>query len=172
MLLRDHRLQVGMAEVIARAVEEKRRLLAHKGYQPLPGVRDAIKRLGRRAELAVVSGASRVEVHEAVAGLGMLGDFQVLLGAEDYSKGKPDPEPYLTAMRLLGVPPAACIVVEDAEPGILAGRAAGAHVIAVRAANYLGYDQSAADVVLDTLDEMTDELCDRLLAQTGSMAIG
>jgi HAD superfamily hydrolase (TIGR01509 family) len=171
-LLRDHRLQVGMAEVIARAVEEKRRLLAHKGYQPLPGVRDAIKRLGRRAELAVVSGASRVEVHEAVAGLGMLGDFRVLLGAEDYSKGKPDPEPYLTAMRLLGVPPTACIVVEDAEPGILAGRAAGAHVIAVRAANYLGYDQSAADVVLDTLDEMTDELCDRLLAQTGSMAIG
>jgi len=56
-----------------------------------------------------------------------------LLGAEDYSKGKPDPEPYLTAMQLLAVQPAACIVVEDAEPGILAGRAAGAHVIAVRA---------------------------------------
>ena len=172
MLRRDHGLQLGMDEVIARAVEEKRQLLAHKGYQPLPGVRDAIKRLGRRADLAVVSGASRVEVQEAVAGLGMLGDFRVLLGAEDYRKGKPDPEPYLTAMRLLAVPPAACIVVEDAEPGILAGRAAGAHVIAVRAANYLGYDQSAADVVLDTLDGLTDELCDRLLAQTESIALG
>jgi len=172
MLVRDHGLQVGMAEVITRAVAEKRQLLAHKGYQPLPGVRDVVKRLGRRAELAVVSGASRVEVHEAVAGLGMLGDFRVLLGAEDYGKGKPDPEPYLTAMRLLGVPAAACIVVEDAEPGILAGRAAGAHVVAVRAANYLGYDQSAADVVLDTLDGMTDDLCDRLLAQTESIAVG
>jgi len=75
-------------------------------------------------------------------------------------------------MRLLAVPPAACIVVEDAEPGILAGRAAGAHVIAVRAANYLGYDQSAADVVLDTLDDLTDELFDRLLAQTASIALG
>ena len=172
MLRRNHGLQVGMDEVIARAVDEKRRLLAHKGYQPLPGVRDAIKRLGRRADLAVVSGASRVEVREAVEGLGMLGDFRVLLGAEDYSKGKPDHEPYLTAMRLLSVPPDACIVVEDAEPGILSGRAAGAHVIAVRAANYLGYDQSAADVVIDTFDELTDELCDRLLAQTASIALG
>jgi HAD superfamily hydrolase (TIGR01509 family) len=172
MLVRNHGLQVGMDEVIARAVQEKRQLLAHKGYQPLPGARDAVKRLGRRAELAVVSGASRVEVQEAVAGLGMLGNFRVLLGAEDYSKGKPDPEPYLTAMRLLAVLPAACIVVEDAEPGILAGRAAGAHVVAVRAANYLGYDQSAADVVLDTLDGLTDELCDRLLVQTESIAAG
>jgi HAD superfamily hydrolase (TIGR01509 family) len=171
-MLRRRGLQVGMDEVIARAVEEKRQLLAHKGYQPLPGARDAVKRLGRRADLAVVSGASRVEVHEAVAGLGMLGDFRVLLGAEDYRKGKPDPEPYLTAMRLLGVAADTCIVVEDAEPGILAGRAAGAHVVAVRAANYLGYDQSAAHVVLDTLVEMTDELCDRLLGQTTTIAAG
>jgi sugar-phosphatase len=75
-------------------------------------------------------------------------------------------------MRLLGVPADTCIVVEDAEPGILAGRAAGAHVVAVRAANYLGYDQSAAHVVLDTLVEMTDELCDRLLGQTTTIAAG
>jgi len=166
MLCRNHGLRASMDEVITLAVEEKRRLLAHKGYQPLAGAREAVKRLGRRASLAVVSGASRVEVEEAVVGLGMLGDFQVLLGAEDYNKGKPDPEPYLTAMRRLAVEPAACIVVEDAEPGILAGLAAGAHVVAVRAANYLGYDQSSAHVVLDTLDGLTDELCDRLLAQS------
>ena len=170
-LCRNHGLQVGMDEVIARAVDEKRRLLAHKGYQPLPGVREAIKRLGRRADLAVVSGASRVEVREAGEGLGMLGDFRVLLGAEDYGKGKPDPEPYLTAMKLLSVPAASCIVVEDAEPGILSGQAAGASVIAVRAANYLGYDQSAADVVIDTFAELTDELCDRLLARSKSIAV-
>jgi HAD superfamily hydrolase (TIGR01509 family) len=164
MLKRNHGLQAGMDQVIAAAVEEKRDIMAKKGYQPLPGVRDAVARLGRRAELAVVSGASRVEVHEAVAGLGLTKAFRLLLGAEDYSKGKPDPEPYLTAMRMLGVPPSACIVVEDAEPGIIAGRAAGAQVVAVRVANYLGYDQSAAHVVLDTLEGLTDELFERLLA--------
>jgi HAD superfamily hydrolase (TIGR01509 family) len=164
MLVRNHKLQASMDEVIALAVEKKRDLMAKKGYQPLPGVREAIARLGRRAELAVVSGASRVEVQEAVAGMGLTKDFRFLLGAEDYNKGKPDPESYLTAMRLLGVAPSACIVVEDAEPGIIAGRAAGAQVVAVRVANYLGYDQSAAHVVLDTLEGLTDELCDRLWA--------
>jgi HAD superfamily hydrolase (TIGR01509 family) len=164
MLKRNHGLQAGMDEVIAAAVEKKRELMAQKGYQPLPGVREAVARLGRRAELAVVSGASRVEVHEAVAGLGLTKDFRLLMGAEDYNKGKPDPEPYLTAMRLLGVVPSACIVVEDAEPGIIAGRAAGAKVVAVRVANYLEYDQSAAHVVLDTLEGLTDQLFDHLLS--------
>jgi HAD superfamily hydrolase (TIGR01509 family) len=164
MLKRNHGLQAGMDEVIAAAVDKKRELMAKKGYQPLPGVRDVVARLGRRAELAVVSGASRVEVQEAVAGMGLTKDFRLLMGAEDYNKGKPDPEPYLTAMRILGVVPSLCIVVEDAEPGIIAGRAAGAQVVAVRVANYLGYDQSAAHVVLDTLEGLTDELFDRLLA--------
>ncbi|HEX7508039.1 MAG TPA: HAD-IA family hydrolase, partial [Polyangia bacterium] len=88
--------------------------------------------------------------------------FQYLLGAEDYSQGKPHPEPYQSAMRLLGAAPRACIVIEDAEPGILAGKAAGARVIAVRSANFMGYDQSAADVVVDTLEQVSDDLLEKL----------
>ena len=65
-------------------------------------------------------------------------------------------------MRLLGVSPHACIVIEDAEPGILAGKAAEAKVIAVRRANFSGYDQSAADVIVDTLEQVTDPLLDEL----------
>jgi len=37
-------------------------------------------------------------------------------------------------------------------------------VIGVRAGNFSGYDLSAADVVVDTLDEVTDALCDRLVS--------
>jgi beta-phosphoglucomutase-like phosphatase (HAD superfamily) len=65
-------------------------------------------------------------------------------------------------MRLLGVAPRACIVIEDAEPGILAGKAADARVIAVRSANFMGYDQSAADVVVDTLEQVSDDLLEKL----------
>jgi hypothetical protein len=35
-------------------------------------------------------------------------------------------------------------------------------VIAVRRANFVGYDQSAADIVVDTLEEVGDELLERL----------
>jgi beta-phosphoglucomutase len=123
-----------------------------------------VRRLSKEVALAIVSGSSTVEVRETIAGLGLSGCFQQLLGAEAYQRGKPDPEPYRRAMVLLGVSPEGSIVIEDAEPGILAGKAAGARVIAVRSANFLGYDQSAADVVVDTLDQVSDELLERLWA--------
>ena len=156
-------LAVDMDTLIAAAVEEKRALVRESGLPVLPGAVEAVKRLGSRSRLAVVSGASRVEVEEAIDGLGLRSDFVFLLGAEDYQRGKPDPEPYRQAMERLGVPAAACVVIEDATPGILAGRAAGARVIAVRAGNFSGYDLSPADVVVDTLDEVTHDLCARLL---------
>ena len=162
---RDYGLHVGMDVLIAAAVEEKRVLFAQKGYQALPGADDLVRRLRGRAGLAIVSGSSCVEVRETIAGIGLTDCFQCLLGAEDYQRGKPHPEPYQTAMRLLGVAPYACIVIEDAEPGILAGKAAEAKVIAVRRANFLGYDQSAADVIVDTLEQVTDSLLDELWAK-------
>ena len=159
---REHGLHVEMGVLIAAAVEEKRALFATSGYQPLPGTLALVHRLHRQVGLAVVSGSSRVEVHETIAGIGLTECFQYLLGAEDYRQGKPHPEPYQTAMRLLAVAAPSCIVIEDAEPGILAGKAAGASVIAVRRGNFVGYDQSAADVIVDTLEQITDEVLDKL----------
>jgi HAD superfamily hydrolase (TIGR01509 family) len=161
-IVRHHGIAVDMGVLIEAAVEEKRGLFTGKGYQALPGAVALVRRLVGRARLAIASGSSCVEVRETVAGIGLTECFRVLLGAEDYGKGKPDPEPYLMAMRLLEVGPKACIVIEDAEPGILAGKAAGAKVIAVKRANFLGYDQSAADVIVETLDQVTDDLLERL----------
>jgi HAD superfamily hydrolase (TIGR01509 family) len=129
LIIRNHRLTISMDDLIASAVAEKRRLMASKGFTPLPGAREAVARFGRRAPMAVVSGASRVEVSDAIDGLGLRAAFQFLLGAEDYRRGKPDPEPYRTAMERLGVEPGGCIVLEDAQPGIQAARAAGAQVV-------------------------------------------
>ncbi len=162
---RDYGLRVDMDVLIAAAVEEKRALFASTGYQALPGALALVHRLRPRVGLAVVSGSSRVEVRETVSGIGLSDCFDCLLGAEDYGRGKPHPEPYETAMRMLAVAPRGSIVIEDAEPGILAGKAAGAQVIAVRRANFMGYDQSAADATVDTLDQVTDDLLEGLWAR-------
>jgi HAD superfamily hydrolase (TIGR01509 family) len=163
-LAREHGLEAGMDVLIAAAVEEKRALFAARGYESLPGAVALIRRLRTRASLVVVSGSSRVEVRETIAGIGLTECFLHLVASEDYQQGKPRPEPYQMAMQLLGVTPGACIVIEDSEPGIVAGKAALAHVIAVRRANFMGYDQSAADVIVDTLEQVSDELLDRLWA--------
>jgi HAD superfamily hydrolase (TIGR01509 family) len=160
-------IRVGMDALIAIAVEEKDALLAVTGHQALPGAVTTVKRLAGRAPLAIASGASRVEVRDAIAGIGISQYFGAIVAAEDYTHGKPDPEPYLMAMDRLGVRAQArrCIVVEDATPGILAGLAAGARVIGVRAGNFVGYDLSRADIVVDTLDDVTDQLCAALIAR-------
>jgi HAD superfamily hydrolase (TIGR01509 family) len=162
----NHGVTVGMNALIASAVEEKRALLAVTGHHALPDAVATVHRLAKRCPLAIASGASRVEVRDAVEGIGVTSFFQVLLGAEDYAHGKPAPDPYLLAMDRLGVrdQAARCIVIEDATPGILSGRAAGARVIGVRAGNFVGYDLSPAHVVVDTLAEVSDELIARLLA--------
>jgi HAD superfamily hydrolase (TIGR01509 family) len=163
-IARRHQLDIDMDTLIAAAVEEKRVLVAVGGLPVLPGAVEAVRRLGSRSPLAVVSGASRVEVAEAIDQLGLRAAFAFLLAAEDYGKGKPDPEPYRSAIERLGVRADACVVIEDATPGILSGKGAGARVVAVRAGNFSGYDLSPADAVVDTLEEVTHDLVSGLIA--------
>lgn len=73
-------------------------------------------------------------------------DAPVLVTVDDLTAGKPDPEGYLRGAALLGVPPARCLVVEDADVGIQAARAAGAMTAGLR-----GVD---ADLHLDDLAQL------------------
>ena len=83
-----------------------------------------------RLPWAIVTSA---DVRLAKARLGAAGiDPPVLVTVEDVRVGKPDPEGYLRAAGLLGVAPQHCLVVEDAEVGVAAGRAAGAQVAALK----------------------------------------
>ena len=164
LIARNHGLGVSMADLIASAVEEKRGLLAATGYRALPGALAAVRRLGARSALAVVSGASRAEVQDALTSIGVIAAMRLWLGAEDYARGKPAPDSFALAIDRLGVKASACVAIEDATPGILSAKAAGARAIGVRAGNFAGYDLSPADVVVDTLDDVTDELCARLVS--------
>ena len=71
-----------------------------------------------------------------------------LVCSDDVSKGKPDPEPYLRAARLLGVAPERCLVFEDAPVGIESARSAGMEVVALTTTfplERLDADTSVAD---------------------------
>jgi sugar-phosphatase len=95
---------------------------------PAPGAHELLAAL--RLPWAVVTSA---DVRLAKARLGAAGiEAPVLVTVEDVRVGKPDPEGYLRAAGLLGVAPQHCLVVEDAEVGVLAGRAAGALVAALK----------------------------------------
>jgi len=90
-----------------------------------PGAAELVAALDRLGlPWAVVTSA---DTRLAKLRLGAAGiDPPVLVARDDITAGKPDPEGYLRAAELLGVPPEQCLVVEDTTVGVQSGRAAGA----------------------------------------------
>jgi HAD superfamily hydrolase (TIGR01509 family) len=84
----------------------------------------------RRLPWAVVTSADRRLARARLQAAGI--EPPVIVTVEDVTAGKPNPEEFLLAARRLGVKPAACLVVEDSEPGITAGRSAGMVVASLR----------------------------------------
>jgi HAD superfamily hydrolase (TIGR01509 family) len=82
------------------------------------------------ATSAVADSAARI-----LAGIGLAAAFPVQVTAGEVRRGKPDPEVYLTAAAHLGVPPAVCVVFEDAVVGVEAARRAGMAVVGLTTAH-------------------------------------
>jgi HAD superfamily hydrolase (TIGR01509 family) len=151
-------------ELISATALVRDEVFAEMGVTILPGAREVVPRFAH-VEVALVTGSSRVEAGQMLRALGLEGAFRCVIAAEDVPRSKPAPDGYLQAMRILGVEPDECAVVEDSAAGIAAGRAAGCIVIAVRAGNFHGQDQSGAHRVIDTLDELTSSLLDQVAAE-------
>lgn len=144
-------------ELIAATAVAREQVFEEQGITVLPGAREAVARFAHLPQ-AIVTGSSRVEAAQALTALGLASAFAAVVASEDVPTSKPAPDGYLAAARQLGVDPAACLVVEDSAAGIAAGRAAGARVVAVRAGNFAGQDQSGAHAVIDDLDALSEEL--------------
>jgi mannitol-1-/sugar-/sorbitol-6-phosphatase len=115
---------------------------------------------------AVVTSATRAlaEVRLRAAGLPMP---KHLVTASDLRRGKPYPDPYLKGSEILQIPPAECLVAEDAPSGVRSGKAAGARVLALRTTS--GDEElsgAGADWIADDLSALSLEP----QAQTSALA--
>ncbi len=147
-------------EMIARTTLMRDEMIAEHGLNVLPGTRDVLGWTAAHPR-ALVTGSSRGEAHAALRHLGGVA-FAIVVAAEDVTRSKPSPDGYLKAIAHLGIPPNECLVIEDSVAGIAAGRAAGCIVLAVRAGNFGGWDQSGAHHVIDSLAELTPSLVEAL----------
>lgn len=85
----------------------------------------------RGIPLAVVSGSSPGVIHELLALVGVAGDAEVIVSAEEVERGKPAPDAFLEAARRLSIPAERCVVVEDSRYGVEAASRAFMRCIAV-----------------------------------------
>ncbi len=115
---------------------ESRHLMAQEvadteGIVAVPGAAEVLASLPAGSWALVTSaGRTLAEARMAAAGLPMP---PVVVSADDVTAGKPSPEGYLTAAHRLGIRPEQAVVFEDAEAGLLAARACGAHTVVVGA---------------------------------------
>ncbi|WP_213805852.1 HAD family phosphatase [Granulicella sp. dw_53] len=93
--------------------------------QAVPEVLEHIHISHGQIPFAVVSGSTRDSVVASLEALHILDRFDTLVCAGDYTRGKPDPEPFLIAAERLGVAPQDCLVFEDTDMGIQSATAAG-----------------------------------------------
>jgi mannitol-1-/sugar-/sorbitol-6-phosphatase len=107
---------------------EREELRRTDGVVEVPGAAAFVASLA--VPCAVVTSAPRALAVRRLEAAGVAVPA-VLVAAEDVESGKPDPEGYLRAAELLGVPAARAVVFEDAPAGILAGQRAGARVVEV-----------------------------------------
>jgi len=83
------------------------------------------RRVARTHPVAIASGGPRDIVNRSVDLAGLREVFSIVISADDVVHGKPSPDMFLLAAERMGVAPAACLVFEDAEPGMRAAEAAG-----------------------------------------------
>lgn len=103
--------------------------LAADGHTVDGETRAAVRYAATRAPVAIVSAALREEIEPVVEAARIRDALALIVSQDDVSRGKPDPECYLTAAQQLGVDPSQLLVFEDTDVGVAAAKAAGAHVV-------------------------------------------
>jgi HAD superfamily hydrolase (TIGR01509 family) len=151
-------------EILERRVERRKELIDAKGV--LPGVvehLDAARALGLK--LGVASSSTRDWVTTHLERLGILDRFDCVRCRDDVPEAKPEPDLYLAVLACLGVDPGEAFAVEDSPHGIAAAKRAGLRCVAVPNPITARLDLTEADLVIQSLAEVTlAELLRRLPA--------
>ena len=96
------------------------------GIQAFPGVRELFAALKREGlKIGIATGSLQRIVRDNLEAMKLAEFVDAVAASEDCEYGKPAPDVYLATASMLEVEPGDCLVVEDAENGILAARAAG-----------------------------------------------
>lgn len=102
---------------------------------------------------ALVSSSPSRIIKKAITECAIDSYFQCIISGDDVTHCKPDPQAYVFAMKKLHVMPEECLIIEDSQVGICAGKRAGAYVLALRD-QFFNINQANCDAQIDSLKEI------------------
>ena len=129
--LRERGVDLPDEQINERLVAKVREALAHQQVEFLPGIERFLNQV-RDAQIpaAIVTNAT-TSIAQRTADAAPEGTFSVVIGNDETTHPKPDPQPYLLAAQRLGVEPSRCVALEDSPSGVRSATAAGMKVIVV-----------------------------------------
>jgi len=154
------------ADAISQLREERNELygtMIEGGNLALEGVHDVLEKFHGRYLMGVVTSSRKDHFELIHKSTGLLKYFDFVLAKGDYTKSKPDPEPYLTAVAKSGFAKEECVAIEDSERGLTAAKNAGIKCVVIPTDLTKGSDFSEADRVLSNISEIVDLLEQGLL---------
>jgi HAD superfamily hydrolase (TIGR01509 family) len=122
-----------------------------------PKVEEVLQELRQmKLHLAVATSSLSASARPFLDRHQLTGCFEVIVTGEEIERGKPAPDTYLRAADKLGIPADACLVVEDALPGVAAAKAANMRVAAIPDRRFVDADEyeKKADYILSSLREL------------------
>ncbi len=127
--------------------------------EPFQDALDALHACTERGyRVAIVSGARNSELDDVVKRFDLAPLLDATVGGDDVPVGKPDPAPYLAGARELGLPPARCLVIEDAPAGVASAIGAGMRCLAVDRVGHperlTAADRIVRTVTIDAVEEL------------------
>jgi beta-phosphoglucomutase len=129
----------------------------------LPGVERWLQELKQRGVAqAIASSASQENIDALIDELRIRVYFDQIVSGQVLS-GKPAPDIFLNAAKLLGVAPSGCVVLEDSVAGVVASRRAGMHCIAIAGSNP-AEKLGDANLVISSLEDLPIDLFFSLIA--------
>lgn len=152
--------QYGVAISTQAAVDRRAanffKLLQDEPLPASPGVLEIVAAARQDPEvgLAIATSGQKAKQFPVITGAGLrLEWFDAVITGDDVTRKKPDPQIYLLTAERLGLPPARCVVFEDAPAGATAAKAAGMACVAVTS-TVTAAELTAADLVVDSLAEL------------------
>jgi beta-phosphoglucomutase len=148
--------------------EEYYKSAARHGVELLPGTRDLLTALKQQSLPQAIGSSAPLGNIDLILRLTNSREFfQVIVSAEDTTRGKPDPQVFQVAAQRLKMPPERCIVLEDAVAGVQAAKAGGMKCVAV---SFVGHHPAekllgaGADLVVQSLKEVSVDKLKSLIA--------
>ena len=150
-------LDISVDEIMVKSIENKKQIFSSVELEAVKGVRELLHEIKSKKLSIGLASSSPADIIELILQRIEIREyFETIVSGQEVPKGKPEPDIFLKAAKLLGKRPENCIVIEDSEHGVKAAKRAGMKCIGFISPGSGRQDLSEADNIASSMESVKD----------------